>query len=93
AITALHDFGSDGLRPDRVILLEADEVSLATRLSARGEAVDAIEGRPLSYHRAVAQAFWALAASDPAGFARIDAIGTPDEVHARILAALADLLP
>lgn len=93
AITALHAFGSDGLRPDRVILLEGDEEALAKRLAARGEAADAIEGRPVEYHRAVAAAFRALAEADPQGFARIDAIGSPEDVHARILAAIADLLP
>jgi dTMP kinase len=93
AITALHTFGSDGLRPDRVILLEADEAALAGRLAERGNAADAIEGRPAEYHRAVAQAFRALAEADPAGFARIDAIGTPADVHTRVLAALEDILP
>lgn len=93
AITALHAFGSDGLRPDRVILLEGDEAALSARLAARGEAADAIEGRPADYHRAVAAAFRSLAEADPAGFARIDAIGTQADVHARVLAAIADLLP
>jgi dTMP kinase len=93
AITALHAFGSAGLRPDRVILLEGDEGSLADRLAARGGAADAIEGRGHAYHRAVAAAFRALAESDPQGFARIDALGTPDAVHARILAAIGDLVP
>lgn len=93
AITALHAFGSDGLRPDRVILLEADEAALAERLAARGNAADAIEGRPAAYHRAVAAAFRALAAQDPQGFARVAALGSRDEVHARVLAALDDLLP
>lgn len=93
AVTTLHAFGSGGLRPDRVILLEGDEAALAGRLAARGEAADAIEGRPAEYHRAVAAAFRALAAADPQGFARIDAIGAPEEVHTRILVALGDLLP
>ena len=93
AITALHAFGSDGLRPDRVILLEGDEAALADRLAARGNAADAIEGRPAAYHRAVAAAFRDLAEADPQAFARIDAIGAPEDVHARILAALADVLP
>ncbi|MFO6447338.1 dTMP kinase [Erythrobacter sp. NE805] len=93
AVTALHAFGSDGLRPDRVILLEAEEAALAGRLSARGAAADAIEGRSAAYHRAVAAAFHALAEADPQGFARIDALGSPEEVHARILAAIADLIP
>ena len=93
AITALHAFGSDGLRPDRVILLEGDEAALAERLAARGAETDAIEGRPAAYHRAVAQGFRSLAEADPQGFARIDALGAPEEVHGRIIAALADLLP
>ncbi|HEY6963873.1 MAG TPA: dTMP kinase [Erythrobacter sp.] len=93
AITALHAFGSGGLRPDRVILLEGDEEALSKRLAARGEAADAIESRPPAYHRAVAAAFRALAEADLHGFTRIDAIGSPDGVHTRILAAIADLLP
>jgi len=92
AIRALHAFGSDGLRPDRVILLEADEAALAERLAARGAERDAIEARPESYHSAVAAAFRAFAEADPSGFARVDGIGTPDAVHRRILAALADLI-
>ncbi|MBI1401684.1 MAG: dTMP kinase [Porphyrobacter sp.] len=92
AVLALHAFGSEGLRPDRVILLEGGEDALAARLSGRGEAADAIEGRPTSYHRKVAAAFAALAEADPQGFARLDAEGTPQEVHTRVLAALGDLL-
>ncbi len=93
AILALHAFGSNGLRPDAVILLEGSEAALAERLAARGNAADAIEGRPADYHRAVAAAFRALAEADPEGFARIDAVGTPQEVHARIMASIAGLLP
>lgn len=93
AITALHAFGSNGLRPDRVILLEANEAALGQRLAARGTAADAIEGRPAEYHRAVAAAFSGLADAEPRGFARIDAIGAPQDVHARVLMALGDLLP
>lgn len=93
AINALHAFGSDGMRPDRVILLEGDEAALAERLASRGEAADAIEGRPATYHRAVAAAFRALAEADPQGIVRIDAIGAPRDVHNRVLAAIGDLLP
>lgn len=92
AICALHAFGSDGLRPDRVILLEGDEAALTGRLAARGAEADAIEGRSAEYHRAVAAAFRTLAAADPHGFTQIDALGTTAEVHGRILAALDDLL-
>ena len=93
AILGLHDFGSGGLRPDLVILLEGDEAVLAARLAARdGDASDAIGGRPADYHRAVAAAFRALAERAPKGFARIDAIGDTLAVHHRVLAAVAPLI-
>ncbi len=93
AILALHDLGSGGLRPDLVILLEADETVLAERLRARdGDASDAISGRGLVYHRAVAARFRALAKVDPQGFAIIDGGGAPQDVHARVLAALGPML-
>ena len=93
AITTLHQIGSKGLRPDLTILLEVDEVAVARRLRERdGENSDAIGGRDADYHRAVAQAFRRYAAEDPSGFAVIDASGSPEEVHARIMAAIAPLL-
>lgn len=94
AILGLHEFGSNGLRPDRVILLEVGEERLAERLAARdGSVSDAIGGRPAAYHRAVADAFHALAERDPAGFVRIDGDAAADAVHQRVMTALADLLP
>ena len=92
AITGLHAFGSGGLRPDRVILLEGDETVLSARLAQRGQTADAIEGRSATYHRAVVGFFRELADADPNGFARIDGIGTPAAVHERILSAIEDLV-
>ncbi|ODS99659.1 MAG: dTMP kinase [Erythrobacter sp. SCN 62-14] len=93
AVVALHQFGSGGLRPDRVVLLEADEAVLAERLALRdGDASDAIGGRGLDYHRAVAARFRAMAEADAQGFASVNAGGSPQEVHQRVMAALAPLL-
>jgi dTMP kinase len=93
AIRALHQFGSEGMRPDCTILLEVDEARLRQRLSERdGGASDAIGGRSEEYHRAVAQSFRRLADDDPDGFRIVDGTGKPEEVHARIIAALAPLI-
>ncbi|MAY19337.1 MAG: dTMP kinase [Erythrobacteraceae bacterium] len=93
AIIALHQFGTHGMRPDCTVLLEVDEARLAQRLNERdGDTSDAIGGRSADYHRKVAQSFRALAEADPEGFVVIDGIGTPEEVHARVMAALAPLL-
>ncbi|MEO1221882.1 MAG: dTMP kinase [Pseudomonadota bacterium] len=90
AITALHRFGSQGLRPDCTILLEVDEAARLERLSARdGDNSDAIGGRDADYHNAVAASFREMAQRDPAGFKLIDGSGSPKDVHSRIMLALA----
>jgi len=93
AITQLHEFGSEGLRPDLTVLLEVSETRVAERLAARdGIDSDAIGGRSVEYHRAVAESFRRLAESNPKGFAIIDGNGEPRVVHDRVLTALSTLL-
>lgn len=93
AITDLHAFGSGGLRPDCTVLLEVDESRLADRLAERdGGQSDAIGGRSADYHRKVAQSFRALAEAEPEGFVVLDGIGSPQEVHARVITAIAPLM-
>ncbi|MCK0099554.1 dTMP kinase [Qipengyuania sp. S6317L1] len=93
AIRALHAFGSNGLRPDCAVLLEVDDAARHERLTARdGDTSDAIGGRSKEYHKAVAESFRALADADPRGFVVVDGSGTPEEVHARIMEAIAPLL-
>ena len=94
AIRALHQVGSNGLLPDRTLLLEVDPQATAARIRARdGDVADKIGGRGVAFHRDVAEAFAQLAMSEPKRFRRIDASGAADAVHALILHALGDLLP
>jgi dTMP kinase len=93
AITALHGFGSGGLRPDLTLLIEVDAEHVAQRLRQRdGDASDAIGGRGAAYHAKVGAAFRAIASADPEGFAVIDGEGAPEDVHARVIAAIATRL-
>lgn len=93
AVRTLHAIGSDGLRPDVTLLIEVPPETAAARLAARdaGQS-DAIGGRDDDYHSRVAEAFSAFAAADPAAFAVIEGDGSPEDVHARVLAAIAPLL-
>ncbi|TNE43967.1 MAG: dTMP kinase [Sphingomonadales bacterium] len=92
-INVLHEIGSCGLRPDLTILLEVDNSMVEDRLALRdGGNSDAIGGRAADYHRAVAEAFRGFARSDPSGFALIDAEGTPQEVHDRVMHAIRPLI-
>lgn len=93
AIRALHDFGSEAMRPDCSILLEVDEERLTQRLAQRdGSNSDAIGGRGIEYHRKVAETFRKLAESDPDGFRIVDGTGSPEEVHERVISALRPLI-
>ena len=93
AVLALHAVGSGGLLPDLTLLLEAPDDAVASRIAARdGDAADKIGGRGDGFHDRVAMAFAEFAAKEPERFHRIEASGTPDEVHARIMTAVEPLL-
>ena len=94
AIRALHRVGSYGLLPDLTMLLEADPQATAARIQARdGGVADKIGGRGAAFHEDVSAAFERLAEAEPARFRRIDASGSPEAVHALVIAALGDVLP
>lgn len=93
-VMALHAIGSEGLLPDRTLLLTADTEIAAARLALRdGDNADRIGGRSDEYHASVAQAFRRFATEEPHRFSLINAGGTADEVHGRVMVALGGFLP
>ena len=92
AVRRINAFGIGDHFPDRTLVLIAAEG--ADRARARDVAgADRIGRRSAKYHQAVEQGFRAIAAAEPDRVRLIDASGTPDDVTARLLAALEDLLP
>lgn len=93
-ILALHRIGSEGLLPDRTIFLTLAADEAAERLALRdGGDADRIGGRERAYHDRVDAAFRSFAAAETERFAVVDASGEARAVHARIVTALAGLLP
>jgi len=93
AIEGLHAFGSEGLLPDRVILLHVDPQACAERLRLRdGNRGDRIGAREDAFHERVLDGFGMLAARDPERVRPVDATGGLDEVAARVWASLEPLL-
>lgn len=91
-IMELHRLGA-GLMPDRTLLLEMPIHLGHERAEQRdGGKVDRFSQRGAEYHTKLDMAFIGLANAEPERFRRIDASGTPDEVTARLLNALTDLL-
>jgi len=94
AVLALHAVGSGGLLPDLAVLLKVSPEASAARLALRdGDLTDRIGGRGGTYHAQVATAFERFSAEEPARFVTVDGQGTAETVAARVLAALAPLLP
>lgn len=89
-IRALSVWATGGLLPHRTILLDLAPEALATRREAGS--LDRLERAGAAFHEAVRQEFLALAAAEPERWAVVDASGTPDEVHAAVIAALAPQL-
>lgn len=90
AILSLHTLGSHALMPDVTFLLQAPTQEIAERLHQRdGEDSDRIGGKPAEYHARVSEHFRQMAATDPERFVIVDASGTPDDVHQRIMRAMA----
>lgn len=92
-IMALHATGSGGFMPDLTLLVELSPQAAAHRLALRdGDTSDRIGGRDAAFHQQVAARFAEIAAAEPARIARINGEGDPAEVHARILALVAERL-
>jgi len=91
-IRLLHDVGSEGLLPDRVLLLRLDPAEAARRMAERdGASLDRFGSRGRDFHEAVDRAFVQLAAGDPRRFRTVDAAGEETQVTSRLMDALADL--
>lgn len=92
-ILVLHGIGSRGLLPDRTLLLTLNADAIATRRATRAlDRPDRFEDRQLDFHAGVTAAFERMADVDSDRFRRVLASGTADEVTARLVDALADLL-
>ncbi|MEN2746437.1 dTMP kinase [Sphingomonas sp. T9W2] len=94
AILALHAFGSRGLLPDRTLLLTLPDGEGDARARARdGEAADRFAARGDEFHRSVAATFDRIAETEGDRVRRVDASGEVLAVTARLIEAIADLLP
>jgi dTMP kinase len=92
-IMALHRVGSEGLLPDRTLLLDLPVQQGIERTYGRDMLDrDRMGSKASEYYFRVAERFRAMALDDPARFRRVDASGSITEVTALMLGTLADLL-
>ena len=91
-ISACNRVATGGLSPHATVLLELDPDEGARRQRAAGMAPDRLEREGAEFHARVAAAYRDMAGR-VAGVVRVDADATADEVHRRVVAALAARFP
>jgi dTMP kinase len=85
-LARLSDWASEGLRPDRVVLLQvAPDVAWNRRRTRGGN--DRLEGEGAEFFQRVEQGFADLALADPALWRVVDGSGSIDQVAFRVLRA------
>lgn len=90
-INTCNALGSCGLSPDVTVIFDlAPEVALSR--ATKGGA-DRLEGEGLAFQRRIRKAYQCLAERETARVRVIDADGSMDEVYARLVARLSDVLP
>jgi dTMP kinase len=92
-IMALHSIGSEGLLPDRTLVLTLPEGDAGARANARDDGKpDRFGAKNAAYHRRVVDAFVAMTSDEPERFRLVSAEGDAEAVTARLMAALDDFL-
>ena len=89
-VSLLNDAAVGGCMPDRTILLRLDTGVAVERAEGRCEAPisDRFESEGASFQDRIAAAFERIAVAEPERVAVVDAGGSVEEVHARVLGAL-----
>lgn len=92
AIREINAFATQGLRPDRTLLLIIDPADGRARSQARGGAPDRLESEKKDFFDRTAAGYRALAEREPDRIRTIDASQSPNTVLTAALDAIGDLL-
>ncbi len=95
-VQAANRAATGGLVPDRTLVLTlpvSEALARARRRPTTKATNRRFEDETEAFHQRVARAFHRLAAREPQRVQLVDGRGTPSQVHARVLQALAGLLP
>lgn len=89
-VAQANEIATGGLAPDITFYLRLDPAAAHARAVASAGEGDRFEDEGVDFQRAVAEAYERLAAAEPERIVTVDALGTAEQVQARVLAALAE---
>jgi dTMP kinase len=88
-VAQLNEAAVAGCMPERTVVLRVDVASAAERARERGDgAADRFELEGIEFQERIAAAFERIAAAEPERVVVVEASGTVEEVHARVLEAI-----
>jgi dTMP kinase len=88
-VAQLNDAAVAGCMPERTVVLRVDVASAAERARERGDgAADRFELEGIEFQERIAAAFERIAAAEPERVVVVEASGTVEEVHARVMEAI-----
>jgi len=92
-IERMNDFATHNRRPDMTILLDIEsDLGLARTRHTEYGAADRMEAEDIEFHKRLRGVFLALVEAEPERFVKLDASAPLDEVAARALKAVQDVL-
>src|SRR5436305_10384008 len=93
-IEQVNRAATGGLRPDLTILLDLEPSAAQARMSPRpvGGLLGALDVEKLEFHVRVRQGYLDLAAAQTDRICVVEAIGTADETHARVISVVLPFL-
>ncbi len=92
AVRAMNAFATGGLAPDALLVLDVPVDEGMERQRREGKAADRMEREGAPFLGRVAEGYRHIA-GEGGRARRVDGVGTPDAVQARVRAALRELLP
>jgi dTMP kinase len=92
-VKRLHSAVMSGFEPDLTILFDMDPVLAQKRVETRGEDLTRFDAEGLDFHKTLRQAFLEIAEENPDRVKTVDADGSRENVHNRILFALTKQFP
>ena len=95
-VIQLNRLATSGLEPDLTVVFDLDPDEGLGRARSRNvedEAADRLDDEPAEFHRRVREGFLRLAELYPERVRIVDASGEPDEVFARLIEVLPEVLP
>lgn len=87
-VSRVNEVAAGGVKPDRTFYLRLDPAEAHARAVAAAGGGDRFEDEGTSFQASVARAYDELAEAEPGRIEVIDATGTVEKVHERVLAGL-----